>query len=122
MTHRVYKLGLSVSILNRTVRFPRLFAQAAGDVALELAQRGRFERLEVDLDLLGVGVAQRGLAGLDDVHHATQLVSRQLVDVEAELPLGVVTHGQAILFLLRVVLRHLRLRRPEKERTTGTKK
>lgn len=85
--------GFTPGTFQLTVRFARLLAQAAGDVALELAQRGRLERLEVDLDLLGVGVAQRGLARLDDVHDAAQLVSRQLVDVEAELALGVVAHG-----------------------------
>lgn len=99
--------------LNLTVRFPWLFAQAAGDVALEFTQCGRFERLEVDLDLLGVGVAQRGLAGLDDVHDAAQLVTRQLVDVEAELPLGVVAHRETVLFLLGVVLRNRRSWRRE---------
>lgn len=38
----------------------------------------------------------RRLAGLDDVDHAAQLVSGQLIDVEAQLPLLLIGHGLAL--------------------------
>lgn len=88
-----------------TVRFAGLLAQTGHNVTLQLSQRGRLERFKIDFDLLRVGVAQRGLARLDDVHHAPQFLPGQLVDIQAELPLVVVTHGKAVLFLLRVVVR-----------------
>lgn len=89
-----------------TVGFARFLPQTSSHIGLELSQRGRFEGLEVDLDLLGVRVAQRGLTRLNDVHHPAQFVARQLVDVQAELPLGVVAHGQAVFFLFGIVERH----------------
>ena len=87
-----------------TIGLAWLLPQAGHDVALEFAQRGRLQRLEVDLDLLGAGVAERGLAGLDDVDHAAQLLPRQLVDVQAELALLVVRHGRRLLLLVGVIV------------------
>ena len=69
-----------------TLRFP-LLPQTGGDVALQFTQGGWLQGLEVDLDLVGVGVLEGGLPRLNDVHHAAQLLARQFVDVQAQLPL-----------------------------------
>jgi len=91
-------------LLPRTAGLAHLLVEAGLDVLLQLAQRGRLQRLEVDLDLVGVGVPQGGLPRLDDAHHAAQLAPRQAVDVEAQLPLLVVRHGQRL--VVRVVVPH----------------
>ncbi|KAF3848840.1 hypothetical protein F7725_015337 [Dissostichus mawsoni] len=49
------------------------------DVALQLAQGGRLQHLEVDLDLVGVGVAHGGLSRLYDAHHVAQLDARSVL-------------------------------------------
>ena len=85
-----------------TLKLLKLLVQAGLDEALQLAQGGRLQHLEVDLDLVRVGVAHRRLPGLDDVHHAGQLGARQPVDVQAQLVLLVVRHRQRLLVRVAV--------------------
>lgn len=72
-----------------------LLLEAAGHVFLQLSQRGGLQSLKVDLDLIRVGVLQRGLARLDYVHDAAQFVAGQLVDVQAQLAFLLVRHRLA---------------------------
>lgn len=86
-----------------THELPLLLLQAGLDVALQLSECGGFEGLEVDLDLVGVRVPQRRLSGLDNVDDAAQLLARQPVDVQAQLALLVVRHGQGRLLAVVAV-------------------
>ena len=67
---------LRTSIPLLTLKLVELLAQTALDVALQLAQGGRLQHLEVDLDLVGVGVAHGGLSRLYDAYHVAQLDAR----------------------------------------------
>ena len=44
------------------------------------------------------------LADLDDVDHLANLVPGELVDVEAELPILVIAHGDGHVLLVRLVV------------------
>lgn len=72
-----------------------LLPEAAGDVFLQLSQRGGLKSFKVNLDLIRVGVLQRRLTRLDYVHDAAQFVARQLVDVQAQLALLLIRHWLA---------------------------
>ena len=81
--------------------------EARGDIFLQLPQRRRLQRLEVDLDLVGVGLPERGFSRLDDVDDLADLVAGQLVDVEGQLSLLVVGHGLGVIVLIRVVIERI---------------
>lgn len=57
-----------------TLKSLKLLMETVLHVLLELAQRGRLQHLEVDLDLVWVGLAHGGLQHLNDLHHAAQLL------------------------------------------------
>lgn len=79
-----------------TLKPLELLVEAALRVLLEAAQRGRLQHLEVDLDLVRVGLAHGGLQRLDDLHHAAQLLARQPVDVQAQPVLLLVAQRNAL--------------------------
>lgn len=89
-----------------TVRLSGFLPQTRHDVSLQLPQRRRLQRLEVYLNLLGVGVSERRLTGLDDVNDTAELFAGQLVDVQAELALLVVRHRRRLLLFVWVKMAH----------------
>lgn len=112
MKHCAYKTTLTLlhPLTLLTIWLSRFLPQTRHDVSLQLSQRRWLQSLKVYLDLLGVGVSERGLAGLNDVNDAAQLLTGQLVDVQAELTLLVIRHGCRLLLLIRVEVRHYGLR------------
>lgn len=57
-----------------TLKSLKLLMETVLHVLLELAQRGRLQHFEVDLDLIRVGLTHGGLQGLNDLHHSAQLL------------------------------------------------
>ena len=66
------------------------------DVFLQIPQSGGLQSVKVNLYLVGGAVLEGGLLHLNDLHHFTQPLGWQLVDVETQLPLFVVCHGVCI--------------------------
>ena len=58
-----------------TVRLAWFLLETGHDVRLEFTQRGRLQRLKVDLDLVGVRVFECRFTGLNDQHDTTELVT-----------------------------------------------
>ena len=75
-------------------------SQTRVHVTLQLPQSRGFQGLEVDFDFIGVRVSQRGLSRLYYVHHSAQLLSRQFIDVQTELPFLVIRHRQVRSFIV----------------------
>mmetsp|Transcript_5941 Transcript_5941/g.13789 ORF Transcript_5941/g.13789 Transcript_5941/m.13789 type:complete len:284 (+) Transcript_5941:345-1196(+) len=79
-----------------------LSARARLDVALEVAESRRVERVDVDLDLLVVLILQQGHTLLDDFDDSRELLVRELRDRLRERHLLVVGHGSRVLLLARL--------------------
>jgi len=64
-----------IQLLIITVRFAWFLLETRQDVCFEFTQRGRFQRLKVDFNLVGVGIFECWFTSLYDEHDAAELIT-----------------------------------------------